>query len=265
MLTDTSPEIAAAQRKLWRESSPEKRLRHIAALVRSVRSLTWQGLRHKNSGFDESRLTREFLRRVYPRTFENETVRTMANVEVPMALLPVVTACERLGLAYRIGGSLSSSLHGEPRATNDADIVIDLKPSDAKPFVEALGDGYIIDADSFREAIARSRSITALHIDTVFKIDIFPLKARAFDRQAHQRAILVPIEQNGERFELRFATAEDILLAKTRMVSRRWRGVGTTMAGHCGDSARRGRYARRFLRRTLGKRIGRGRSARSRP
>lgn len=214
MPTDTSPEIAAAQRLLWRNLAPEKKLRRIAALTRSVRSLTWQGLQNKHAGFDQNRLTREFLRRVYPRMFENEAVTAMPNVEVPAALPPVVSACETLGLAYRIGGSLASSLHGEPRATNDADIVIALQPSDAKPFVAALGDEYIIYADSLSDAIGRGRSINAPHIDSVFKIDIFPLKSRDFDRQAHERAAIVPIEQDGRRYDLRFATAEDELLAK---------------------------------------------------
>jgi hypothetical protein len=35
----------------------------------------------------------------------------------------VTDACERLGVPYAVVGSLASSLHGIPRATQDVDIV----------------------------------------------------------------------------------------------------------------------------------------------
>lgn len=37
-----------------------------------------------------------------------------------------IQALEELGIAYMIGGSLASSAYGEPRLTNDIDIVADL-------------------------------------------------------------------------------------------------------------------------------------------
>ncbi|MEI8255809.1 MAG: hypothetical protein WCJ30_09065 [Deltaproteobacteria bacterium] len=38
--------------------------------------------------------------------------------------LVVARAIEQVGGAYFVGGSLASSLQGEPRATNDIDIVL---------------------------------------------------------------------------------------------------------------------------------------------
>jgi hypothetical protein len=35
---------------------------------------------------------------------------------------------DRLGIAYLVGGSLASSLHGIPRATQDADVVAAIQP-----------------------------------------------------------------------------------------------------------------------------------------
>ena len=40
--------------------------------------------------------------------------------------LTVTTALERCGVNYSVGGSLASSFSGEPRASIDADIVVDL-------------------------------------------------------------------------------------------------------------------------------------------
>ncbi|MGK3967780.1 hypothetical protein WMF38_26855 [Sorangium sp. So ce118] len=42
--------------------------------------------------------------------------------------LRVAAALESLGCEYFIGGSLASSLQGEPRATNDIDLVVAMMP-----------------------------------------------------------------------------------------------------------------------------------------
>ncbi len=39
----------------------------------------------------------------------------------------VAQTFERLGILYLVGGSLASSLHGIPRATQDVDLVADIK------------------------------------------------------------------------------------------------------------------------------------------
>lgn len=40
--------------------------------------------------------------------------------------LRVGEALEKVGASYFVGGSLASSIDGEPRATNDIDFVIDM-------------------------------------------------------------------------------------------------------------------------------------------
>ena len=42
-------------------------------------------------------------------------------------VIPVVQAFERLGIAYYIGGSVSSSIYGIPRSTVDIDLVADIQ------------------------------------------------------------------------------------------------------------------------------------------
>jgi len=45
-------------------------------------------------------------------------------IEVTLA---VVGALERLGLRYLVGGSMASSVHGVPRATQDIDLLVELR------------------------------------------------------------------------------------------------------------------------------------------
>lgn len=49
-------------------------------------------------------------------------------------LLQVLDALDRLGIRHHLGGSYASSVHGLPRQTRDADLVVDL-PSQAVPLL----------------------------------------------------------------------------------------------------------------------------------
>ncbi len=47
---------------------------------------------------------------------------------------------EAIGIKYMVGGSVASMVYGEPRLTNDIDIVIDLSPAQATLFCRAFPD-----------------------------------------------------------------------------------------------------------------------------
>jgi hypothetical protein len=84
---------------------------------------------------------------------------------------------DRLNIRYFVGGSLASSLHGVPRATQDVDIVADIKDEHIPHLVKAFGTEFYIDADMIREAIKQQTSFNVIHLVTIFKVDIFILKS----------------------------------------------------------------------------------------
>ena len=45
---------------------------------------------------------------------------------------------EHLDVPYLVGGSIASSVHGEPRSTNDIDIVADVRPETLDALIEAV-------------------------------------------------------------------------------------------------------------------------------
>ena len=61
----------------------------------------------------------------------------MTVTEEMAALLAVVEALDALGVAYALGGSLASAVHGVVRATMDAGLVADLRPEHAAPLARA--------------------------------------------------------------------------------------------------------------------------------
>jgi len=128
--------------------------------------------------------------------------------------MPVVSALERLGVAYQVGGSFASSIHGRGRSTMDVDLVADLEPSHVDAFVAAIGDGYYADAGMIREALRERSSFNLIHNATVFKVDVFVPKDRPYDREALARRARDRIEGHGGSGEVYVASAEDTILAK---------------------------------------------------
>ena len=55
----------------------------------------------------------------------------------------VVDILDELGVAYILGGSLASGVHGEPRATRDADLVVRLGRRPAYVLLPAGHEGWV--------------------------------------------------------------------------------------------------------------------------
>jgi len=125
----------------------------------------------------------------------------------------VADALEALGVPYAIGGSFASALHGVMRATMDADLVADLRQEDLAPFVQALGGLFYANAEMMREAIGQHRSFNLIHLDSMFKVDVFVARPRDFDRAQLARRQLHLLSEDPER-RAYVASAEDTVLAK---------------------------------------------------
>jgi hypothetical protein len=145
--------------------------------------------------------------------------------------LQVVEILEELGVPYAIGGSFASAVHGVMRATMDADLVADLHLEHAEPLVEALGDAFYADLETIRQAIRRHSSFNLIHFETMFKVDVFVAKPRAFDRAQLARRERQLLSERPERHAY-VASAEDIVLSKLEryrmsdeISDRQWRDV----------------------------------------
>jgi hypothetical protein len=142
-----------------------------------------------------------------------------------LVLLEVVRVFERQSITYVLVGSLASSMHGMYRSTADIDFLADIKHAQVHPLLKALDNNFYIDEHAVRQAITERRSFTAIHFDSVFKIDIFIPQADAFAQQQlarrQARRIAPDIDQ-----EVYVATAEDTILAKLR-----WYRVGGEVSG----------------------------------
>jgi hypothetical protein len=124
----------------------------------------------------------------------------------------VAEAMERAQVPYFLGGSLASSLQGEPRATNDIDFVVDLRLAQVRSLVDALGADFDVDEEALREAVSRRSSWNIFHIPTVTKVDLFILRQEPFDTSefARRRRVVLTPEGRG----LYIKSPEDSVLRK---------------------------------------------------
>ena len=153
----------------------------------------------------------------------------------------VVPVFEKLEVLYYIGGSVASGTYGDKRQTNDVDIVADLKPEHVIPFTNALKDEFYADEIMIRKAVRDRGSFNLIHFATSYKVDVFPLKSRAYDQEVasrRQREIV-----DGEPpVESYIAQSEDIVLAKLEWFraggetsDRQWRDILGVLKLQCFD------------------------------
>ena len=150
--------------------------------------------------------------------------------EVMEALTPLIEAFERLGITYYVGGSVSSSLHGLARHTQDVDVIAEIGPGQVRSLVQTLQRDYYVDEQAWQAAIRHGHLYNVIHLNTMLKLDLIPLKRRAFTREEARRAQPHLLEA-GTR-PVRTASAEDAILTKLewfdmggRSSARQWNDI----------------------------------------
>lgn len=107
---------------------------------------------------------------------------------------------------------MASSFTGIARFTQDADLVAELRPAHAQALASTLEPAYYVDRERIARAIVGRRSFNAIHLATVFKVDVFVAADSAFAREAFERRVEIRVPDLGRA--LYFSSAEDIVLQK---------------------------------------------------
>lgn len=120
-------------------------------------------------------------------------------------------ALEASGIPYMVTGSIASSVHGVPRATNDIDVVIDPTRDQLIALMEKFSEpDYDADRDDALEAFRRRSVFSVIDRRGIWKIDFILRKNRPFSKREFDRRNQIEIFD----ISVYAATPEDVLLAK---------------------------------------------------
>jgi len=124
----------------------------------------------------------------------------------------LTSTLERLEIPYFVTGSTASIAYGEPRFTNDIDVVVDLVASRVRDLCGYFSapDYYVNEPTAF-EAVARRGQFNIIHPASGLKIDVILAKGTPLDRSRFARCRRIPI---GPDAEASFASPEDVILKK---------------------------------------------------
>ncbi len=123
-----------------------------------------------------------------------------------------IDVLEQLRIPYMVVGSAASSIYGEPRMTQDIDIVID-------PTVDLLnqlcgafpGDDFYVSAEAARDALKTRTQFNIIHPDSGNKIDFLIARQDVWGRSqlARRRRVLLLPSLEGSA-----AAPEDVIISK---------------------------------------------------
>ena len=131
----------------------------------------------------------------------------------PYQLMQIVAEfLETHGVNYRVVGSLASMSYGEPRFTNDVDIMADLTVSVVGAVCRAFpAPDYYVSEQAVREAVRKRSQFHIIHPASGLKVDIFVAPDTEFARSSLTRGMR--LTSDGE-FSAWFGSPEDVLLNK---------------------------------------------------
>ncbi|MEI9863188.1 MAG: hypothetical protein WDN00_01235 [Limisphaerales bacterium] len=134
-------------------------------------------------------------------------------LEAELSLL-FLRPLNRLGIRYIVGGGVAAILYGEPRFTNDLDVVVFLRHDDIARLVDAFPapEFYTPSPDVIAAEIARPEKgqFNLIHIHTGYKADIYTTGRDEFNSWAFRNARKT--EFNGEPISL--APLECVIVRK---------------------------------------------------
>ena len=149
-------------------------------------------------------------------------------VSVAVSVAQVLEAC---GLRYLVGGSLASSMSGEPRSTLDVDIVVAMEASDVDQLTARLRAEFDVDEEAVARAVRERSHVNVFHRASAIKVDFFVSGGSPLDEEQMARRQRIQVTAEPDHYLYAY-TPEDILLQKLRwfrmgeeVSDRQWRDV----------------------------------------
>ena len=116
------------------------------------------------------------------------------------------------GIAYAVTGSIISGIHGEPIASYDVDIVVQMNESQAASLASSLPQRFYRSEESLAQTARDYTIANLIDTDTGLKIDLSCMRPSAFRATLFSRRVKASLGPGTPEFDA--VSAEDIILMK---------------------------------------------------
>ncbi|HUG89281.1 MAG TPA: hypothetical protein VML55_00505 [Planctomycetaceae bacterium] len=124
--------------------------------------------------------------------------------------LYVIERLGEVGIAYMVVGSYASNMYGEPRATNDIDIVVAARFPQIEQLAARLDDDKYLSLQAARDALLNQSLFSVIDTKSGWKVDLIPRKRRPFDHASFHRRLAGRLLDR----EICVLSPEDAILSK---------------------------------------------------
>jgi hypothetical protein len=124
----------------------------------------------------------------------------------------VIEVFERLQIRYLVTGSVAAMAYGEPRLTNDIDIVAGVENRHVPGLIAAFPrEEFYVSEGMILEAIDHRGQFNIIHPASGLKVDVIICGNTPFDLSRFKRARRI---RPAETYEANFAAPEDVIIKK---------------------------------------------------
>ena len=124
----------------------------------------------------------------------------------------VARTFDELSIPYLVTGSVATITYGEPRFTNDIDIVASLSQGKVEELCAAFPeDEFYVSVDAGREAVEKKSRFNILYPITGLKVDVIVADESDFNISRFSRSRRLEIAPG---VEISFASPEDVIIKK---------------------------------------------------
>lgn len=133
-------------------------------------------------------------------------------MEQSQLLRYVVDRLERLKLPYLVTGSIAAAFFGEPRFTNDIDVVVRLPMRHVAALCAAFpSTDFYVSVEAARQAVRTHGQFNIIHPASGLKVDVMIPDNSSFNESRFARSTRVTPEVG---YEAVFASPEDVIIKK---------------------------------------------------
>jgi hypothetical protein len=129
----------------------------------------------------------------------------------------VIEVLERLGFDYFITGSIAAMYYGEPRFTNDIDVVVRLSEQSVADFCAQFpAPEFYVSEEAAKQAVRTRGQFNVIHPDSGWKVDVIVPSDSPYDHARLSRKQRGSADEGHVAF---FAAPEDVILKKMQYYS----------------------------------------------